>query len=255
MVDRYKDRIKSIDTTLDILETIRHSGRGNISEISERTGQTKSTVHRHLNTLRDRGYVVKDGNEYAISLKMLRLSSGTLDRHILYSATKSVINDLAEETGESAATAVEENGEAVYLYYNRTDQAIRTDARVGIRLYLHCTGAGKALLAHLPADQVDAIIDDHGLPEKTSNTITDRDTLEEELQKIRNTGIAFDNEERVDGMRGVATPIQNRETGELLGAITVAGPTRRISDDRFRDEIPTLLKDTAKMVEVNITYS
>ncbi|MFC7203314.1 IclR family transcriptional regulator [Haloferax namakaokahaiae] len=247
--------MKSVATAMEILETVQDLGTGGVSEIAEVSGQPKSTVHRHLDTFRQCGYVVKDDRSYSVSLKTLRLASSALSRQLVYPVTKSVVNELAEETGESAAVAAEENGQAVYLYYDRTDQAIRTDARLGIRLYLHCTGAGKAILAHLPEERRDAVIAEFGLPAKTDQTITDRDELETELAEIRETGVAFDDEERVDGMRGIGAPIQNRETGELLGALTVAGPTRRIHGERFREELPDLLQRASKMVEVNITYS
>jgi DNA-binding IclR family transcriptional regulator len=247
--------MKSVVTALEILEALQDEGIAGVSDIAEVSGHPKSTVHRHLDTFRECGYVVKEDRSYSVSLKTLRLASSALSRQLVYPVTKSVVNELAEETGESAAVAVEENGQAVYLYYDRTDQAVRTDARLGIRLYLHCTGAGKAILAHLPEERRNAVIDEYGLPAKTEQTITDPDELEAELAEIRETGIAFDDEERVDGMRGVGTPIQNRETGELLGALTVAGPTRRLNGERFKEELPNLLQRASKMIEVNITYS
>ncbi len=141
----------------------------------------------------------------------------------------------------------------MYLYYNRTDQAVKTDARLGIRLYLHCTGTGKAILAHMPEERIGQIIDQHGLPRRTNHTITDRDELDAELERVRRKGVAFDDEERLDGMRGVATPILNQETGDLLGALTVAGPTHRIHGDWFREDIPELLQRASKMVEESIS--
>lgn len=246
--------IGAVETSIEVLEALRAMNGGGVSAIADRVGRSKSTVHRHLTTFEKHGYVVKEGTTYHVSLQSLRLAATALDRQLVYPVTKSVVNELAQETGESAAVAAEENGRAVYLYYNRTDQAVRTDARLGIRLYLHCTGTGKAILAHMPDERVDAIVDEHGLPRKTANTITDREALFDELDRIRETGVAFDDEERMDGMRGVATPILNRETGDLLGALTVAGPTQRVHGDWFREEIPDMLHRATQMVEVNLTY-
>ncbi|EJN57682.1 IclR family transcriptional regulator [Halogranum rubrum] len=255
MGDEHTTPMKSVVTALDILETLQEQGTAGVSEIADASGRPKSTVHRHLDTFLECGYVVKEDTEYSIALKSLRLASSALSRQLVYPVTKSVVQELAAETGESAAIAVEENGRAVYLCYDRANQAVRTDARLGIQLCLHCTGAGKAIFAHMSEAERDAVIEQHGLPKKTDRTITDRDELEDELAEIRETGLSFDDEERVDGMRGIATPIQNRETGELLGALTVAGPTRRINGERFRTELPDLLRRASKMVEVNITYS
>ncbi|WP_224447087.1 IclR family transcriptional regulator [Haloprofundus salilacus] len=246
--------VKAVETTLEILEALEAADSAGVSELATELGRSKSTVHRHLSTLENRGYVARNGSAYHVGLRSLRLAASALDQQLVYPVTKSVVNELAEETGESAAVAVEEQSRAVYLYYNRTDQAVRTDASLGIRLYLHCTGAGKAILAHLPEGRVEEILDERGLPEKTQNTITDRETLFDELAEIRRTGVAFDDEERLDGMRGVATPILNRETNDLLGALTVAGPTRRVNGRWFREDIPDLLQRASKMVEVSVTY-
>ncbi|KZN23401.1 hypothetical protein A4G99_15490 [Haladaptatus sp. R4] len=254
MNDTTESPIQALDTGIELLETLGELNGAGVSAIADEVGRPKSTVHRHLKTLENRGYVLKDGTEYYVGLKTLRLGANALNRHLVYPVTKSVVNSLVEETGESAAVAVEESGQAVYLYYNRTDHAVKTDARLGIRLYLHCTGTGKAILAHMSDEQIDRIIDQHGLPRRTEHTITDRDELDAELERVRREGVAFDDEERLDGMRGVATPILNQETGDLLGALTVAGPTHRVHGDWFREDIPELLQRATKMVEVNLTY-
>ncbi|MFH5802053.1 IclR family transcriptional regulator [Haladaptatus sp. CMAA 1911] len=254
MTDQPEGPIQALDTGIEILEKLGNLNGAGVSTLAAEIDRPKSTVHRHLKTLENRGYVQNDGTEYFVGLKSLRLGASALNRHPVYSVTKSVVNNLVEETGESAAIAVEEAGQAVYLYYNRTDQAVKTDARLGIRLYLHCTGTGKAILAHLPEERIDQIIDQHGLPKRTPQTITDRDELDAELKRIRQRGIAFDDEERLEGMRGVATPIVNQETGALLGALTVAGPTHRVHGDWFREDIPELLQRATKMIEVNLTY-
>lgn len=248
------DSIAAVRTSIEILEKVGEMNGAGVSELATELGRSKSTIHRHLSTLEECRYVVADDGTYYTALRALRLAADALNRYRIYPLCKSVVNELAQETGESAAVAAEENGRAVYLYYNRTDEAVKTDARLGIELYLHCTGTGKAILAHLPEERIHQALDLHGLPAKTPNTITDRETLLTELEEIRETGVAFDDEERLEGMRGIATPILNRETNELYGALTVAGPTRRMTDEKFREEYPLLLRQATNMVEVTLTY-
>ena len=113
---------------------------------------------------------------------------------------------------------------------------------------------GKAILAHTPESRVEEILDRHGMPAITSNTVTERDALYEQFEAIRESGIAFDDEERVKGLRTVAAPILTHDE-EVLGAISVAAPTSRMKDERFREQIPELVKNAANVVELNIRYS
>ncbi len=173
-------------------------------------GRSKSTVHRHLNNLTEQDYVVQENGKYYPGLRSLRLAANALDLYDVYPISRPVVNELVSKTGESAAVAVEEKGRAVYLYHNRSNESVKTDARAGIEMFLHCTGAGKAILAHLPEERIDAVIEEHGLPKMTPNTITDRDELLAELEEIRELGYAFDDEERIEGMRLSSTCPKSR---------------------------------------------
>nr|WP_244257329.1 IclR family transcriptional regulator C-terminal domain-containing protein [Halomicrobium sp. IBSBa] len=121
-------------------------------------------------------------------------------------------------------------------------------------LTANSTALGNAILAHLPEDRVDEIIEQHGLPEMTENTITERDELFERLKRVRTEGVAFDDEARVKGLRCVAVPIVNNDD-VVEGAISVSGPTSRLQGDRFRSKLPAKLKSVANVIELNITYT
>lgn len=98
-------------------------------------------------------------------------------------------------------------------------------------MYLPACGVGKAILANFPRERVSDVVEEYGLPAWTENTITDEESLYEELNRIRNRGVAFDDEERIRGLQYVAAPIQC--DGELLGAISVSGPKKRFADEGF----------------------
>ncbi|WP_254280794.1 IclR family transcriptional regulator [Haloarcula marina] len=246
--------IDAVQTSFEVLAKVGEMGGAGVSELATEMGRSKSTVHRHLNNLTEQNYVVQENGKYYPGLRSLRLAANALDLYDVYPISRPVVNELVSKTGESAAVAVEEKGRAVYLYHNRSNESVKTDARAGIEMFLHCTGAGKAILAHLPEERIDAVIEEHGLPKMTPNTITDRDELLAELEEIRELGYAFDDEERIEGMRGVGTPVLDRETGEPYGALTVSGPTHRIKEEQFRSEIPELLTEVKNMIEVTLTY-
>jgi len=92
------------------------------------------------------------------------------------------------------------------------------------------------------------------LPALTENTITDREILFQELDQVAAEGIAYDDQERLDGLRSVAAPITDGD-GRFLAAVSIAGPTSRVQDDRFQEEFPAKLSDVVKVIELDLTYS
>jgi len=251
---RNQSHIKTAKTTFRILEEINDRSEATLTELTESFDLSESSLHNYLSTLEHEEYLVKDGDSYRIGLRFLDFAEQARRREQLYEIAKEEVTDLAEETGETANLLVEEHGKGVYLHHARGEQAVQMDSYIGQRVYLHTTALGKALLAHLLERRVDEIIDRHGLPALTENTVTDREALEEKLEQIREDGVAYDDEERVKGLRCVAVPIVSRD--EIVeGAISVSGPTNRLQGERYRTELPEQLKDVANLIELDITYS
>ncbi|WP_129115583.1 IclR family transcriptional regulator [Halegenticoccus tardaugens] len=247
-------RIGALETSLRVLEALKHLGSAGVTELAKELNIPKSTVYTHLNTLRQNEYVVREGDAYRVGLKFLDLGEHARNRMRVYDVAKSQVDHLAEETGELANLLVEEHGEGVYVYRARGAQAVRVDTHAGMRVKLHCTSLGKAILAFLPKEQVDAIVDRWGLPDRTSRTITDREALDEELAAVRERGFAQDDGERLPGLRCVAAPIVG-QNGHAVGAISVSGPTSRMKCEKFTEEIPELVQSAANVTELNMTYS
>ncbi len=172
----------------------------------------------------------------------------------MFEIARPEINELAEKTGEHANLMIEEHGLGVFLYRARGSDAVQLDTHAGMRVPLQTTALGKAIMAHRPREEVEAILDRHGLPEVTENTVTDRDTLFEQLEAIRERGYSYDDEERVRGMRCVAAPITDRDD-HAIAAVSVSGPKSRMRDDRFTDDVPERILRSANVIEVNLTYS
>nr|WP_255681667.1 IclR family transcriptional regulator C-terminal domain-containing protein [Natrinema sp. SYSU A 869] len=130
---------------------------------------------------------------------------------------------------------------------------MRVGFDVGRQIHLHCSSAGKSILAQYPRDRVDEIFDRWNLPALTENTITDREELYDELERVRERGVAFNREEHVDGINGTAVPVT--QDGSVLGALAVAGPSHRLNGERLEEEVPNMLLAAANELELNITYS
>jgi DNA-binding IclR family transcriptional regulator len=212
----------------------------------------KSTVYDHLATLEQKEYVVKEGDTYRLSL--LFLDHGMYIRNVvgMGDVVRPAIEQLAADVNEAVWFVVEEHGYAVVLYKSLGERAVQTHARVGGRSTLHNLAAGKAILANLPDERVEEIIEMHGLPERTEYTITDAETLFEDLAKVRETRVAYEQDETVVGVSSVAAPILF-ET-EVKGAIAVIGPSNRIDGSRLRESLPELIRGTTNEIELKMTY-
>lgn len=246
--------VNSVDRAFDILEEIRDRDGARVTELAKEFGIAKSTVHNHLTTLANRGFVVSEDGKYQLGLRFLSFPDAVQKSSRLYQAAKDEIDDLVDRTGERCQVLVEENSYGVYIYQQMDDRAITTNSRVGTRVSLHSTAIGKALLAYQPAEKVDRIIENRGLAPETENTITSKEELLQELDRVRDRGIAFDDEEGIEGMRCVAAPIRNNQDVSV-GAISLSGPCTRIEGERFKETLPQEVKRAAQAIEINYQFS
>src|SRR5699024_8298944 len=120
--------------------------------------------------------------------------------------------------------------------------------------YPHCISLGKAILAYLPQERIEEIIEQSELVQYTSQTITTREELLNELEQIRDQGYAFDNEEKIAGLKCVAAPVIDPD-GRVLGALSISGPSSRMTGERFADELPEMVTRSANVIEINAKFS
>ena len=254
--DQPKQTVRATETTFRIIESLRQLDEAGVTEIASEIGEPKSTVHNHLATLEQNDYIVQTDDGYRLGLKLFTFGNAVRygPYKNLLKAARSEVDVLAEKTEEEAQIMIEEHGIGIYLYQATSNQAIRTDVRAGSTVQLHCTATGKAILAFLPEERLKQIIDAHGLPERTEKTITDPEALRDELQTIREEKIAFDDGERIEGTRTVARPLLNDEN-EVMGALSVCGPTMRVDDELFEERYPELLDQAARIIELNATHT
>jgi DNA-binding IclR family transcriptional regulator len=242
--------VKGVETACRVLEALRELDGAGVTEVADHVGVSKATAHGHLTTLYKHEFVARDGDDYRVSLRFVDFGEHAKNGVEIHEVATQEVDKLADRTGEVAQYMVEEHGRGVYLHKARGADAVQTASYTGNRKRLHCTALGKAILAHLSEARVRAIADRHGLPEATPATITDVETLLEELATIRERGVAFDDEEILQGLRCVAAPITGQD-GDLFGAISVSGPVSRIKGARFREELPELVSGAANVIEIN----
>jgi DNA-binding IclR family transcriptional regulator len=246
--------IDAVRKTCEIIEALRERGGLGVTELAETLGYSKSTVHGHLATLVDEGMVVKDGSTYHLSLQFLDIARTLMNQVADNDIVKEQIRELAATTDEVIHFGTEEAGRVVYIAKSSGDAAVITESRVGKRIPMHSTSLGKAILAEFPQDHVEEIIETHGLPERTSNTITKRDALFSDLKETRERGYSIDDEENIPGIRCIGIPVTIPEDG-VIGALSISGPSQRMTDDRIKNDLKEQLAQAANVIEVNSMYS
>jgi DNA-binding IclR family transcriptional regulator len=246
--------VKSVETTLRIAQALQEHEWVGVTELATELDLPQSTVFNHLKTLEENEFAVNENGLYRLGCRFLKLGAKARSHHDVHDIARRKVNRLADSTGEISALLIEEHGLGVFLHRSEGQQAVHIDSYIGQRIYLHGAALGKAILAALPRECVVDIVDRRGLPALTENTITDRDVLFAELDEIAAEGIAYDDQERLMGLRSVAAPITD-EDGTPLGAVSIAGPTSRVQDEQFRDEFPSKLADVVSVIELDLTYS
>lgn len=249
---RAKNPVQSVQRTLDVLDVLRVTGGARVTDIAKEIGVSKGTIHCHLATLEENGYVVSEGNEYKLGLRFIDLAHHAKNRIEIYDIATSEVDALARESGEMALFTVEEGGEGVCLYTARGEDAVQTEVYVGYRNELYHTAVGKAMLAFMPSEKRDRLIAETEFEALTPNTITDENWLREELEQIRTDGIAYNHEETIQGLAGIGAPICDQD-GTLYGAISVIGPVRRMDAERLNGEISAMIRRAVNVIEINVT--
>lgn len=249
-----KTRSKTTEKSLDVIDAIRTLEGATTSELSERLDTSESTIHRHLVSLQRYDYVVRRGDAYHIGLRFLTFGGYAQEQVTAYPMIKEKVDQLAADTGERAQFIVEERGKRVYLYTEVGESAVQTGAHIGRRGPLHMSAAGKCILANLPEPRVDEIIRTQGLSDHGDAGISTRAELLDTLAEVREQGYALNKEETTDGVNAVGAPVLD-EADEVVGALSISGPSHRLKADRLRNTCAEYVLTAANELELHITHS
>ena len=219
-----------VDRVVDILEAFLWLGpQLGVSELSRALGLKKATTHRLLGSLRRRDFVAQDPitRRYRLGIKLWELGSQATSQVAWVDRAKPFLQQLTDQTGETTHLAVLDDGEVLYIDKVESTRSLRMPSQVGRRLPAHCTGVGKALLAHLPAVDVASIVARRGMASYTPRTITDPDALQADLTEVRRRGYSVDDEEIEEALRCIGAPVRDH-SGRVVAAVSIAGPASRL---------------------------
>ncbi|MDC9811064.1 HTH-type transcriptional regulator BhcR [Rhizobium binxianense] len=226
-----QNTIQALDRALDVLEALATPEGMTLSKLADHLGQSTATMHRVLATLERREFVEisPDRQVWHIGPEAYRLGSAFLRRSNVVERSRPIMRELMLETGETSNLGIEKDGQVLFISQVETHESIRAFFPPGTLSPLHASGIGKALLSTYDEDRLSTLFKKRELERFTENTVRSFNHLKAELQRTRERGYAFDDEERTRGMRCVAAPILNVH-GEAVAGISVSGPKIRLQD-------------------------
>jgi IclR family acetate operon transcriptional repressor len=242
-------QVQSLTRGLAILEALAQAEGGlTLTDVAHRAGLPPSTTHRLLSTLEASGYAYQAGElgYWYVGLQSFRVGAAFLANRDFVAQSHVYLRRLMEQSGETANLAILDEREAVFIAQVQCREMMRLVVKLGSRVPLHASGVGKAIFAALPDARVGEVMVSPGLPRITATTIVDPGAMWASIRVIRHRGYSFDDEEHALGTRCVAAAVYD-EHAEPLGAISLAGPSSRLTDERIRELGPVVARTAEEL--------
>ncbi|MEZ5930737.1 MAG: IclR family transcriptional regulator [Alphaproteobacteria bacterium] len=240
--------IQVLERAIGIMEAVAAVDGITLTSLAHQTGTTTSTAHRILTTLEANGFVTMDRERklWFIGVTAFQVGAGFLRNRKVVDLARPLMRDLMAETGESVNLGIEDNGAIVYLAQIECHNPIRAFHRPGTRTMIHSSAMGKAILASWSDQAIKKLMEKVGMPGFTRKTLTNDRRFFADLEKTRERQWAFDDEEATIGMRCVAAAVYN-EFSEVVAAVSISGPTTRLTYDRIGELGPRIKRAAAEM--------
>ena len=239
--------VQSVRRAVQVLRELAAGGpRLGVTELADRVGVAKPTVHALLRTLEGEGLVVQDPEtgKYQLGPGLLMLGNAYLDTQELRARSLTWADTLANRTGEAVWVAVL-TGDHVFVVHHafRPEGAVQI-LEVGASIPWSTCALGKAIVAFSsPKEQAELLAGE--LPALTGRSITDPDAIAAQLDSVRGSGYALEDQESALGDAGIAAPVFNR-AGGVAGAIGIVGPVERLFDESARQEHVVAVREVAR---------
>ena len=247
--------MKSLEKAFDILELfLSDKDEISLQDLASSSKLNKATVSRTTSTLVKRGYLrqKEKRGKYSLGTKFLDFSGIIKSRIKLRDIAMPHLIELSQAIKESVLLAIWDGKTAVFSETIHTDYPLRIVPDEGTRIPLYCTGVGKIFLAHMSDEELERYLNTTILEYQTPNTITDPNLIKIHLMTIKKEEVAFDDEEYFVGVRNVAVAIKDGE-GKVPGAVSVLGPSVRLTRARMTEIVPDIKRFTSK-ISIELGY-
>jgi IclR family pca regulon transcriptional regulator len=255
-----KDRsyITSLSRGLLILEAFDPAQpKMGITDLSRKTGLSKSTVFRLVHTLSLMGYIIPviEENKYTLGPKVLGLGFAVLSSLELREVAQPYLLELSRQTKETVNLAVLDGWKLIYIERIKTQQILNINLHVGSRLELYNTSMGRVLAAYQAEDWIsDYLKYIRKLPQARDYWKAHAKKLLKILENVREKGFAINNEEFTLGLRSVASPVRDRE-GKIVGAVNIAVSSRLYTLHKLKNMLIPPLQKTTQVISLAFGYN
>lgn len=197
-----------------------------LSEIAARAGLPAATARRCLNTLEELGYVTRNGRQFLLRPRVLEIGAVYLESMDIESLTRTHLEEMARETGDSAALSVLSGTNIVYVARASARTVTRMEAHVGSQLPAYATSMGRVLLAGLTPETLNSYFATAKLESLTPRTVTSRTELERLLADVKRNGYAVVEEELATGVVSLAVPVYDNHS-RVVAALNISSHSRQ----------------------------
>ncbi len=248
------NRVQSIDRATAILECFNEEKKElKLSEISERLGLNKSTVHGIISTLKYHGFISQneDTQKYKLGIRFIEFGDLVINSLNIRNAALSVIDEVCDRIEETIHIAMLDGIDVVWIEKRECIKSIKTSTKLGSRLPAYTTADGKMVLSYIDKEKIRNYLPKK-IPKHTENTITNKVAFIKRLEEIKENGYTIDNEEFVEGIKCVAAPIFDHE-GKVRFSLSTTGPAFRMTDEKTK-ELVIIIKEAANEISRRIGY-
>jgi len=242
-------KIQSVDNAFEIVDFIREEEAANLTAIADHVGLSESTAYYYLASLDSNNIVRREGNQYTLGYKLLEYGGIVKARNELYNDSKQHMDRIAMQTDLAVYLGIEDQKQVVHIAAIEIEDTSIIGDHDGKRTDFHSTALGKAILAYLPEEKIEAILSWIDYPAFTDKTITDPEDLRSYLDTVVEQRYAINDEEDYRGWKGIAVPLLS-DTG-VEGALSVAGPKSKM--DHQQDSIIRLLQEATDEIELKVS--
>lgn len=239
-----KETMQSIDKLFKLLEYMAANEPMGARELNKALGLSTTSIHRMLTTLVALGYVQQNAEteKYILTYKLAALGNQIMEKNDVVKIVHPVLKELSARCGETVHFMEWVGSEVRYIDKVLSSRSMFSmQSYIGLTLPIASTVVGKAILSELPTEKVMEIWNQAEMVRYTKNTIMDLDSLLNELNEIKSTGLAFDNEEREMGLFCIGSSISAFDGTPRYG-VSISGPINRIKGENFKANCDLLLK-------------
>ncbi|MEI2385335.1 IclR family transcriptional regulator C-terminal domain-containing protein [Breoghania sp. JC706] len=248
-ISRGREFVGSLERGLKVMQALGDAPEGlTLTDVAGRIGLTRATARRFLLTLTELGYVRQERRLFILTPKVLSLGVSYLSNRPIWQNAEPVMRELSRQVNESCSVAVIDGTEIVYVARVAGKRIMSVNITIGTRLPALTTSMGRVLLSNLSPPALNAFLAKAHIERFTEHTITDREALFAEIDKVRTRGYALVDQELEIGLRSIAVPLRDR-AGRAFAGLNISTQAARVAREALVGEFLPLMRETAHRIE------